>query len=54
MWLPGEKGTGGVVQGVCESPGFSGPGTATEGQAWAVLMEVVRWEWCRMRKMDTT
>lgn len=40
----------GLVQGVCGSPGFKGPGTAAEGQAWAVLMEVARWEWHRVRK----
>ncbi|KAL2006236.1 hypothetical protein VTN00DRAFT_9890 [Thermoascus crustaceus] len=50
----GKRDRWGLVQGVCGSPGFSGPGTATEGQAWAVLMEVARWEWCRIRRVDTT
>jgi len=32
----------GLVQGVCGSPEFDHPGTATEGQAFFVLMEVAR------------
>ncbi|KAH9857797.1 hypothetical protein C2E23DRAFT_720009 [Lenzites betulinus] len=30
----------GFVRDVCGSPSFDGPGTAAEGQAWGVLMEV--------------
>jgi hypothetical protein len=29
----------GLVQGVCGSPSFEAPGTATEGQAFFLLME---------------
>lgn len=29
----------GLVQGVCGSPTFEAPGTATEGQAFFLLME---------------
>ncbi len=32
----------GFVRDVCGSPTFDGPGTAAEGQAWGVLMEVAR------------
>lgn len=32
----------GLVQGVCGSPEFSSPGTATEGQAFFLLMEAAR------------
>ncbi|KAI0637265.1 hypothetical protein C8Q77DRAFT_558224 [Trametes polyzona] len=32
----------GFVRDVCGSPGFDRPGTAAEGQAWGVLMEVAR------------
>ena len=32
----------GFVRGVCGSPRFDAPGTAAEGQAWGVLMEVAR------------
>ncbi len=32
----------GLVQGVCGSPEFSAPGTATEGQAFFLLMEAAR------------
>ena len=32
----------GFVQGVCGSPDFSSPGTATEGQAFFLLMEAAR------------
>jgi rhamnogalacturonyl hydrolase YesR len=32
----------GQVQGVCGSPEFSAPGTATEGQAFFLLMEAAR------------
>ncbi|KAI0822631.1 hypothetical protein BC628DRAFT_1412154 [Trametes gibbosa] len=32
----------GFVRDVCGSPNFDGPGTAAEGQAWGVLMEVAR------------
>ena len=32
----------GLVQGVCGSPEFDHPGTATEGQAFFILMEVAR------------
>lgn len=32
----------GFVQGVASSPRFDRPGTATEGQAWGILMEVAR------------
>ncbi len=32
----------GLVQGVCGSPDFSSPGTATEGQAFFLLMEAAR------------
>ena len=35
----------GLVRDVCGSPKFDKPGTATEGQAWAVMMEVARTEW---------
>jgi unsaturated rhamnogalacturonyl hydrolase len=34
----------GLVQGVCGSPEFDHPGTATEGQAFFILMEVARLE----------
>jgi hypothetical protein len=30
----------GLVQGVCGSPEFDHPGTATEGQAFFIMMEV--------------
>jgi hypothetical protein len=29
----------GLVQGVCGAPNFNSPGTATEGQAFFILME---------------
>jgi hypothetical protein len=29
----------GYVQGVCGAPNFDHPGTATEGQAFCILME---------------
>ena len=29
----------GYVQGVCGAPNFDRPGTATEGQAFCILME---------------
>jgi unsaturated rhamnogalacturonyl hydrolase len=32
----------GYVQGVCGSPTFDRPGTATEGQAFCLLMEAAR------------
>jgi unsaturated rhamnogalacturonyl hydrolase len=32
----------GLVQGVCGSPGFDRPGTATEGQAFFLMMEAAR------------
>jgi hypothetical protein len=32
----------GIVQGVCGAPFFSSPGTAAEGQAFYILMEVAR------------
>jgi rhamnogalacturonyl hydrolase YesR len=32
----------GYVQGVCGSPSFDRPGTATEGQAFCLLMETAR------------
>lgn len=32
----------GLVQGICGSPEFSAPGTATEGQAFFLLMEAAR------------
>ncbi|KAK2799835.1 hypothetical protein FQN50_008356 [Emmonsiellopsis sp. PD_5] len=35
----------GFVQGVCGSPRFDKPGTAAEGQAWAIMMEVSRWNY---------
>jgi len=35
----------GLVQGVCGSPEFSSPGTATEGQAFFLLMEAARRDW---------
>ncbi|KAI0075478.1 hypothetical protein K474DRAFT_1664232 [Panus rudis PR-1116 ss-1] len=35
----------GFVRGVCGSPTFDKPGTAAEGQAWAILMEVARAEY---------
>jgi hypothetical protein len=31
--------TSGLVQGVCGAPNFDHPGTATEGQAFFLLME---------------
>ncbi len=34
----------GLVQGVCGSPEFDHPGTATEGQAFSILMEVANKE----------
>lgn len=35
----------GFVRDVCGSPRFNVPGTAAEGQAWGVLMEVARGDW---------
>ncbi|THG98913.1 hypothetical protein EW026_g3358 [Hermanssonia centrifuga] len=35
----------GFVRGVCGSPRFDKAGTAAEGQAWAILMEVARAEY---------
>ena len=35
----------GFVQGVCGSPHFDRSGTAAEGQAWAILMEVAKAEY---------
>jgi len=35
----------GFVRDVCGSPTFDKPGTAAEGQAWGVMMEVVRAEY---------
>ncbi|PCH38716.1 hypothetical protein WOLCODRAFT_136409 [Wolfiporia cocos MD-104 SS10] len=32
----------GLVRNVCGSPRFAAPGTAAEGQAWAIMMEVAR------------
>jgi hypothetical protein len=32
----------GLVQDVCGSPTFEAPGTATEGQAFFILMEAAR------------
>ena len=37
----------GFVQGVCGSPNFDRSGTAAEGQAWAILMNVARAEYER-------
>ena len=34
----------GLVQGVCGSPEFNHPGTATEEQAFFLLMEIARRE----------
>ncbi|PVF96518.1 hypothetical protein CPB86DRAFT_708903 [Serendipita vermifera] len=34
----------GMVRGTCSSPRFDRPGTAAEGQAWSILMEVARAE----------
>jgi hypothetical protein len=34
----------GLVQGVCGSPEFDHPGTATEGQAFFLMMETARSE----------
>ena len=36
----------GLVQGVCGSPEFDHPGTATEGQVFFLLMEVA---WSELR-----
>lgn len=35
----------GFVRDVCGSPRFDRSGTATEGQAWGILMEVARADW---------
>lgn len=35
----------GFVRDVCGSPRFNMPGTAAEGQAWGILMEVARGDW---------
>ncbi|EPT01846.1 hypothetical protein FOMPIDRAFT_1096433, partial [Fomitopsis schrenkii] len=35
----------GLVRDVCGSPRFDKAGTAAEGQAWAVMMEIARAEW---------
>lgn len=40
----------GFVRGVCASPRFDRPGTAAEGQAWAVLMEVARADYIKGRE----
>ena len=37
----------GLVQGVCGSPEFDHPGTATEGQVFFILMEVAHGELTR-------
>ena len=34
----------GLVQGVCGAPNFNKPGTATEGQAFFLLMEAAYWD----------
>jgi unsaturated rhamnogalacturonyl hydrolase len=39
----------GLVQGVCGSPEFSSPGTATEGQAFFLLMEAARRDYLSSR-----
>ncbi|KAK2776246.1 hypothetical protein FQN52_004173 [Onygenales sp. PD_12] len=39
----------GFVQRVCGSPRFDKPGTAAEGQAWAIMMEVSRWNYLSSR-----
>lgn len=44
----------GFVRDVCGSPNFKNPGTATEGQAWAVLMEVARAQLWRNRRDAST
>ncbi|KAL4249576.1 Six-hairpin glycosidase-like superfamily protein [Abortiporus biennis] len=35
----------GFVQGVCGSPNFDQPGTATEGQAWGIMSAIARAEY---------
>lgn len=40
-----ETDTWGFVRNVCGSPHFNAPGTAAEGQAWAILMEVSKAEY---------
>ena len=40
----------GFVRDVCGSPRFDKPGTATEGQAWAIMMEVARAEWYQISR----
>ncbi|TBU28926.1 hypothetical protein BD311DRAFT_777905 [Dichomitus squalens] len=45
----------GFVRDVCGSPRFNSPGTAAEGQAWAMMMEVARAEylWHKSQQIPT-
>ena len=40
----------GFVRDVCGSPRFDAPGTAAEGQAWAIMMEVARAQYLSHRQ----
>ncbi|KAK7693140.1 hypothetical protein QCA50_002706 [Cerrena zonata] len=40
----------GFVRDVCGSPSFDKPGTAAEGQAWAIMMEVSRIKFLRQQE----
>ncbi|KAI0371784.1 hypothetical protein BV20DRAFT_163549 [Pilatotrama ljubarskyi] len=42
----------GFVRDVCGSPTFDRPGTAAEGQAWGVLMEVAKAQYMHHRNKD--
>ncbi|KAI0340687.1 hypothetical protein BDW22DRAFT_397589 [Trametopsis cervina] len=42
----------GFVRDVCGSPRFKAPGTAAEGQAWAMLMEVAKAEYELLESRD--
>ncbi|EIW60656.1 uncharacterized protein TRAVEDRAFT_120374 [Trametes versicolor FP-101664 SS1] len=42
----------GFVRDVCGSPKFDSPGTAAEGQAWGVLMEVARAQYLLHKRLE--
>lgn len=43
----------GFVQDVCGSPSFDRAGTAAEGQAWAIMMEVARERFLRRNETES-
>lgn len=63
-WLPkaetmraaavGKTDKWGFVRDVCGSPHFDKAGTAAEGQAWAIMMEVARAEWHQLSGAGNT